>query len=262
LATLIGAAGMFLMNTLYMSVVIFNIFGWTRLPFLTIDITYILFILSIIIATTIQIRQYNRDHEQATTLSQRLEMELLKRNIKPHFIMNTLFSIVSLIRKDPAKAIKMVQALADEFHIINRISSKKLIHINEEIDLCRKHLKIMEFRRSAEYRFETEGISNAKQIPPMVFHTLIENGLTHSYKMGESGVFKLFINENGRNIQYKFQNGGSKLKSLKTISNNEMEAGTGLNYVKARLNESFSGRWELNYGLNNGYWEVEINIRK
>jgi sensor histidine kinase YesM len=258
--TLIGVLSLFILNIFNVSIQLFNIMGLTRLPFLMAEVMYIIFISSIIFSTTVQIRKQNREHEKARTLSQRLEMELLKRNIKPHFIMNTLFSIISLIRKEPNKAIKMIHALADEFHIINRISSKRLIPIEEEIELCNKHLKIMEYRRNAEYQFYTQGINSKEQVPPMIFHTLIENGITHSYKIGENGIFKLFFNENGKKIKYIFQNGGSKLKSLKT--KNDIESGTGLNYVKARLNESFVNKWDMKYGLNNGFWEVEIEIRK
>ena len=175
--------------------------------------------------------------------------------------MNTLFSVISLIRKEPSKAIEMIQALAEEFQIINKISSKKLIHIEEEIELCKKHLKIMEFRRNAKYQLEAIGVDKSEKIPPMIFHTLVENGITHSHKIGENGSFKLYFKRNGKSIQYLFQNGGSKLKSLKSKSNEEIETGTGLNYVKTRLKESFGDNWNMKYGLINSFWEVEINIQ-
>lgn len=259
--TFIGVFTLFILNTINIVSINFSLFGLSRLPFFLAEFAYIIFISSIIFSTALQIRKQNQEHEKAKNLSQRLEMELLKRNIKPHFIMNTLFSVISLIRKEPSKAIEMIQALAEEFQIVNKISSKKLIPIEEEIELCCKHLKIMEFRRNAKYRFETFGIDKIEKIPPMIFHTLVENGITHSYKIGENGEFKLHFKRNGKSVQYLFQNGGSKLQSIKSKSNEDIETGTGLNYVKARLNESYGDNWNMKYGLINNYWEVEINIQ-
>lgn len=51
------------------------------------------------------------------------------------------------LRKDPSSAIKLIEALADEFRMINQISTLKLIPIGQEIDLCRAHLKIMSYRK-------------------------------------------------------------------------------------------------------------------
>ncbi|MEL6968588.1 MAG: hypothetical protein AAFO02_00355 [Bacteroidota bacterium] len=55
--------------------------------------------------------------------------------------------------------------------------------------LGRKYLAIMGFRREAKFQLLTDGISGEEQIPPAVFHTLIENGLTHGFADRKEGTF-------------------------------------------------------------------------
>ncbi|TFG74070.1 MAG: histidine kinase, partial [Chrysiogenales bacterium] len=69
------------------------------------------FIPSVILSISRQIREQNRFYEAARNRSQRLEKELLKSQIHPHFISNTLHSAKSWIRDDPLKAEKLLQTL-------------------------------------------------------------------------------------------------------------------------------------------------------
>ncbi|RPI60734.1 MAG: hypothetical protein EHM44_09905, partial [Ignavibacteriales bacterium] len=158
---------------------------------------------TMVICTSFSIaRQFARKENaerEAQLKSARLENELLKKNINPHFVLNTLTSIIAWLRKDSSSAIKLIEALADEFRMINQISELKLIPINQEIDLCKTHLKIMSYRKGADYKLETIDINEKDTVPPMIFHTLVENGITHGYEKKIAGTFKLQMikNSNG-----------------------------------------------------------------
>ncbi len=150
---------------------------------------------TMVICTSFSIaRQFARKEtaeKEAQLKSANLENELLKKNINPHFILNTLTSVIVWLRKDPNSAIKLIEALAEEFRMINQISALKQIPIKQEIDLCKTHLKIMSYRKGADYKMETLDIDEHDTIPPMIFHTLVENGLTHGYEKKVAGTFKL-----------------------------------------------------------------------
>ena len=96
----------------------------------------------------------------------------------------------------------------------------------------------------------------------MIFHTLIENGLTHSYKPKEDGTFKLVRLDKNGSIQYLMRNDGSLLKRLEERSPEDIGEGMGFKYVKARLEESYPGSWCLTYGMKANQWEVVIEIKK
>jgi LytS/YehU family sensor histidine kinase len=94
----------------------------------------------------------------------------------------------------------------------------------------------------------------------MIIHTLIENGLTHSYEPTEPGNFELLCENYDHKRIICLRNNGSLLRSLSQKAANDIEEGMGMRYVKARLEESYSGRWDLQFGLVNDLWEVTIYI--
>jgi len=206
-------------------------------------------------------------HEQNAQLyeirlrSARLEAELLRKNIQPHFILNTLQSIVNWTKRRPDLAISVIEALAEEFRMINAISDKSFIPLHQEIDLCRTHLRLMSFRMGSSYRLETNGLCEQEQIPPLVFHTMVENALSHSFGPREDGTIRLICERTDRRTVYRLESPGSRLSELARKSEGEIRDGMGLRYVKARLEESYPGRWELESALDDDLWRVTIRLR-
>lgn len=215
---------------------------------------------TMVICTSFSIaRQFARKEtaeREALLRSAHLENELLKKNINPHFVLNTLTSIIVWLRKDPNSAIKLIETLAEEFRMITQISALKLIPIQQEIDLCKAHLKIMNYRKGADYKIETMNIVEEENVPPMIFHTLIENGLTHGYENKMQGTFILKRKKNSSSVQYILSNDGD-------FSSDEQKgsSGFGLRYIKSRLEENYPERWELISQRKEPGWETIIEIR-
>jgi LytS/YehU family sensor histidine kinase len=160
------------------------------------------------------------------------------------------------LRKDTSSAIKLIEALAEEFRMLNQISTLKLIPITQEIDLCRAHLKIMSYRKGADYKMETLDIDEHDTIPPMIFHTLVENGLTHGYEKKIAGTFKLQTIKNSTSIKYVLTNDGDFNPEVSKGS-----TGFGAKYIKGRLEESYPGKWDFKSSKSDEGWESIIEIR-
>ena len=214
---------------------------------------------TMVICTSFSIaRQFARTEAAEKTAqlkSARLENELLKKNINPHFVLNTLTSIIAWLRKDSASAIKLIEALAEEFRMINQVSALKLIPINQEIDLCKAHLKIMSYRKGADYSLETIDIDEKDLIPPMIIHTLVENGLTHGYENKTSGIFELKSIKNSSSIKYILTNDGDF-----NVEDTKGSTGFGAKYIKGRLEESYPGKWNFASNKSELGWESIIEI--
>ena len=203
-----------------------------------------------------QFAKSERAEGESKLKSARLENELLKKNINPHFLLNTLTSIIAWLRKEPESAIKLVEALAAEFRMINQISSLNLIPMKQEVEICSTHLEIMNYRRKSNFKLETIGLIDDEPIPPMIFHTLIENGLTHGYENKTEGTFTLSRNESPNGIHYCMLNDGDFNET-----DNPDSSGIGFNYIKGRLEEVFSGRWSFSSHQIDSGWETVIEIR-
>lgn len=215
-------------------------------------------ILLIIFTNFSLVKRFSRNEnlrKEAQLRSASLENELLKKSIQPHYLMNSLNSISVWLRKKPENAIDLIGALAEEFRIISSVSDLKLIPLDEELALCRAHLKIMSYRKGVEYTLETKGIDAALQIPPLVLHTLIENAITHGNNSSEGCHFQLEVFRSNEVVCYRFSNNCSIPDNNRTISE-----GTGYSYIRSRLKENYDNKWELVYGHTTEGWQVEIEI--
>jgi LytS/YehU family sensor histidine kinase len=118
------------------------------------------------------------------------------------------------------------------------------------------HLEVMSLRHDKSFVLEVEGIEAGEKVPPLVFHTLVENGLTHGYAGKDSGVFILKRNEDADCIHFTLYNDGS------SGSKNTGSSGLGLKYVRARLEEAYGRRWRMDSHPVEGGWLVAIAIQR
>lgn len=115
----------------------------------------------------------------ATSRAAMLELELLRRRIAPHFLMNTLNALAEWVESDPRIAVKMIDALAEEFRLLAQMSGRACVPLADEIALCRRHLELMSFRTDRAFSLRLEGVDESLRAPPGIIHTLIENAFTH-----------------------------------------------------------------------------------
>ena len=208
-----------------------------------------------LVALAVQEREERKIRQESMLLSARLEKELLKKNIQPHFLMNSLTSAIDWIEEEPEKGVELLYSLVDEFDILLRISDQKLIRVEEEIALCRAHLEIMSFRKEQQFILHPRGIDYNEQIPPAVIHTILENGITHNRLERDTINFYLTFSRTGPQRHYHIfcEN---DLSNLDFHPGTAM--GTGLQYVRARLEESFPGQWDFEHRPADGGWETHI----
>lgn len=219
-------------------------------------IAFTIIVLSMLYLHTIRTKAIEEAHNASLLLSSRLQLELIKKNIQPHFLRNTLTSLIDWVEESPEQGVVFIRALADEFDIMNSIAEETLIPINEEIELCHKHLQVMSFRKEICYNWEEKDIDENEMIPPAIIHTIVENGITHSLPPKQGNIcFRLsFIK--GKNY---------KEYTVLTIAENrkvrnKKSSGTGFKYIKARLKESYSDNWQFDsYAVEEG-WLTTIKI--
>lgn len=227
--------------------------------------SFTLLILMVLTSLTQKMAATEKDKEKALLTSAQLKITLLKRNIQPHFILNTLTSIEQWIEEEPKTAIKFIDALADEFRVLSTIAEEQLISIQQEIDLCQSHLKIMSYRKDKYFYLKTIDIDPSLLIPPAIIHTLIENALTHNqYKERET---TLSLTQTCSEkitpmpITLRLQ-APIGINSTATKADVETSTGTGFRYIKSRLRESYADQWLLKNEIVDNNWVTSISIPK
>lgn len=205
-------------------------------------------------------KQQRLAFEESIAQSTRLKYELLKKKIQPHFLMNTLTSLIDWVEESPKKGVEFIESLAGEFDLLNEVEDKKLIPITQEIELCKSHLKIMKYRKEINYEWQDEGVTKKSEflIPPAVIHTLLENGITHCLPLNDNTMkFKLEVESNEDNLIYTFSTFGIVRNSEKIT-----EDGTGFKYIKARFTESYGNNWSFSSEPIEQGWQNIIKIEK
>jgi len=202
----------------------------------------------------LQTREARRQHEATLAEAARLEAELLKKHLQPHFLMNSLTSVMEWVETDPATGARVLAALTDELRALSDISREQLITMDRELALCRAHLEVMSFRREVHFELRTERVELTAPIPPAVIHTLIENAITHNaYGPGTVElVLTEELSDTGRRLTLR--------APLASSPQSPAREGGGLRYVRARLEESFPGRWRLSSGAEGEDWVTHIDL--
>jgi hypothetical protein len=221
-------------------------------------------VLGCLVALTLQLRADRQAALQAQMTATRLEIELLKKNIQPHFLLNTLTTLMEVIEHEPKVAVGLIEALAAEFRLLARMSGERLVPLKQELELCREHLRVMSLRQDVRYSLRTENVSEDSLVPPALFLTLVENGVTHVRARGGTVEFALIAQVPGETESFTFttplgaraRNAGHQLTRAAVVE------GTGSRYIKARLEESFPGRWKFASGPTAAGWETTIAFQR
>lgn len=210
-------------------------------------------IVFMLISLTLRMKKQQQDHESALLASERLKTELLKKNIQPHFMLNSLASIGELVETDPEQADAFIQGLAAEFKLLNMMTEKKLVPLTDELALCQSHAKLSSLRNGVDYKFNASIEDSAVLIPPAIFHTLLENGISHNMDLTGEVTITLIQTRGVNEFIYKFGFPFSEITN-RSIA----DSGTGTKYVRARLEESFPGCWSLHESRVGEVWVSEI----
>lgn len=227
---------------------------------ISIHVGFSIILLGMLYVLSLRTKEHRIAYENSLVHSSRLKLELLKKSIQPHFLMNTLTSLIDWIEEAPEKGVLFIEALAEEFDLINQVENKALIPITQEIKLCKSHINIMKFRKEVDYIWEDVGVDNAliQEIPPAVIHTLLENSITHCLPNEHNTMrFKLILSNYENRQEYTFLTFGKIRKKEKNTT-----GGTGFKYIKARLTESYGNRWSFESEATEEGWKNTITIQK
>jgi hypothetical protein len=216
--------------------------------------TFLPALLGVICSLAVRLRAERRQAREAQLTAARLEIELLKKNLQPHFLLNTLTAVSEVIEQDPKGAVDFIDDLAAEFRSLASMSGEKLVPLHRELELCRTHLKVVGRRTGCALDLQAEAVDGTL-VPPALFLTLVENGLIYQRaKPGES--FRLAQSGDRSQVRFVLVSPGRPTESA-----GRLPGGTGLRYVKARLEENFPGHWTFAHGAVPAGWETTIAWR-
>ena len=154
----------------------------------------------------------------------RMEIGALQEQINPHFLYNTLDSIVRVMETGRTpEAIEMVQALAKLFRLsIN--NGDYFLTVEQEMDYARNYLTIQQVRYKKRFKYELYMDESIKDLPcpKIILQPLIENSLKHGMSDMPGCTLIVRARQEGYNIALSVEDDGlgippEKLKKLQEM---------------------------------------------
>ena len=142
--------------------------------------------------------------DKAYQLAKETEIRALQAQISPHFLFNTLNTIVSLVRIDPAKARKLLVSLSHFLRQNLTVTTHTKIMLEQELRHVKAYLAIEEARfvdrLTIIYDIDDGAIHQC--IPPLTLQPLVENAMKHGFKDKEENCLLNITIRKTENITY------------------------------------------------------------
>jgi two-component system LytT family sensor kinase len=183
-------------------------------------------------------QKYRERELQTLQLEARLatsRLQVLKMQLHPHFLFNTLNAISELIHKDPETAEQMIGDLSD----LLRMSFEKLevqeISLKQELEFLRKYLEIEQMRFQERLKIEMRIAPETldAQVPNMILQPLVENAIKHGLAPRVAGgTIRIGAERNNGSLQLTVSDNGIGVPFGDTEN---LPEGVGLSNTRRRL---------------------------
>lgn len=133
---------------------------------------------------------WQRSRQEVDTLSKaqlQAQLDALRQQVNPHFLFNSLNSLISLIEEDPRQAGVFAEELSSVYRYLLRSNESSLVDLASELDFVQSYYHLLKTRHGNSLMLVTRiqpGLE-ARQLPPLTLQLLIENAVKHNVILPE-----------------------------------------------------------------------------
>jgi two-component system, LytTR family, sensor kinase len=172
------------------------------------------------------------------------ELALLRSQVQPHFIFNTLNNIYMLSLKNSPLTSDMIYRLSALLSYMLYDSKRSLIEVEKEIDYVKNYINLEKIRYGNRLDIQMCGVNDVKgvQVPPLLFLPLVENAFKHGVSNAvEDSWIHIDISLKKRILIFKIENSLCDEK----VKTNGFGNGLGLDNLRKRLEILYPDNFEL-----------------
>jgi two-component system LytT family sensor kinase len=217
---------------------------------------YLVLILIYYLASSAQkLQERARQEERLKNLVRETDLNMLKSQINPHFLFNSLNSIASLTLSSPDEARDMIIRLSDFLRYSLKHRENEYVPIKEELGMMQDYLAIEKIRFGEKLRYEINlnGACEEFSVPTLIFQPLFENAIRHS------------VYESTEPVTIRFDC-TSEQDVIKAVVTNDYDpgvpsrrgTGVGLQNVRQRIELAYGGQGAVYWKGADGKFEVTI----
>ncbi len=172
------------------------------------------------------------------------ELELLKGQLQPHFLFNTLNNLYGLVLQRSPESPAVVLKLAELLHYMLTEARRERIPVDREIDILQHYIALERIRygQRLDLQVHIDGSPGGKEIAPLILLPFIENAFKYgTHKMLEQPWISLTLTHFNNSIRMKLINS----KEVNLSDSGISSTGIGLSNVKRRLELIYPGKHQL-----------------
>lgn len=183
------------------------------------------------------------------------ELLLLKTQISPHFLFNSLNNIYALALQKRDEAPEMISALSEILRYFIQEGNKPSVSMKDELNIIQKYLYIQQLRKipgAENVKMEVKGNVDQVQVPPMILINIIENVFKHGNVItDQQGYVAILIEVNESGILFQVEN---------SFDGSINEPGVGMSNIQSQLEILFGKQHELTVSSNQGIFKTKLMI--
>ncbi|MDD8018763.1 MAG: histidine kinase [Bacteroidota bacterium] len=187
-------------------------------------------------------REVERNAYEMQFLAQSAELKVLRMQVNPHFLFNSLNSINALVSQNHEQAREMTTLLAEFFRKSLQYGSKETITLSEELSLLTNYLTIEKIRFGSRLVVEQnidESVLSC-QVPPLLLQPLLENAIKYGISSTlYGGTIRIRVEKKQDRVFLILENPIDEEAPMRRGT------GLGLQIVKKRLNTIFGSNGDL-----------------
>ncbi len=163
--------------------------------------------------------------EQIKSERLRAELSTLKNQISPHFLFNSLNTLVALIHENQAQAVRFTEKLSEVYRYILQYKDREVVPLSTEVHFTEAYLFLlkMRFERGLEVNIDLAASALSRHVAPLTLQILVENAVKHNVVSPSRPLhIDIYIEYGSRlivrnNLQRKPAEGKSTLTGLENI---------------------------------------------
>ncbi len=183
-------------------------------------------------------------------------LQALQARIRPHFLFNSLNMVLSLVRRDPKRAERALEDLADLFRTLMS-EPRQFVHLSEEIELLQRYAELEQLRlgERLQITWELDAAPGDALLPPLVLQPLLENAVHHGVEPGTGpGAVLVRIERRGDRVLARIEN--PYIEEQQRRAGNRMA----LDNIRERLLLFFDAEARIRTSIDQARFRIEIEI--
>jgi LytS/YehU family sensor histidine kinase len=201
----------------------------------------------------------SRRQEELEKQNKNNELALLRSQINPHFLFNTLNNIHSFVYRDQDKTAFGIIKLSEIMRYMLNEANVDKVPLEKEIDYIKNYIELQKLRlKDPEFvEFKIEGDVFGKEIPPMLLISFVENAFKHGRKNSPAPGISIILKSFENSLTFEASN--YITKSSEKFSE---ESGFGLKNLRRRLELIYGKKYNLEITEDKEKYFVKLFIEK